>query len=220
MGTSGCFLSLVYHRLLNRLASDPQLCGYMEHIFLRTYYPDPLSMRHAVCCSSCLPYLLGICGQQILKNDLHSALLDIMWLKGIFGCAAYYLFLNKHPKEYVGHNPLAQTAMCLMYILGSVLIIITGFGLYAQQWGWDTGWMTYFGWVTEWLGGPQPVRTFHHLLMYYILIFLCAHLYMSFREDIMAAVLRYPQLSTASATSRNLSSRTRRSKELTPVSNF
>ena len=49
-----------------------------------------------------------------------------------------------------------------MYILGSVLIIITGFGLYAQQWGWDTGWMTYFGWVTEWLGGPQPVRTFHH----------------------------------------------------------
>ena len=45
--------------------------------------------------------------------------------------------------------------------------------------------MSWFGWVTAWLGGPQPVRTFHHLLMYYLLIFLCAHLYMSLREDIM-----------------------------------
>ena len=110
---------------------------------------------------------------------------DMEWIKGIFGTALYYLFLNNHPKEYVGHNPLAQTAMCLMYVLGSVLIILTGLGLYAEQWGWDTGWMSWFGWVTAWLGGPQPVRTFHHLLMYYLLIFLCAHLYMSFREDIM-----------------------------------
>lgn len=110
---------------------------------------------------------------------------DMQWIKGIFGTAFYYLFLNKHPKEYVGHNPLAQTAMCLMYVLGSIAIIITGFGLYAEQWGWDTGWMSWFGWVTAWMGGPQVVRTTHHLLMYYLLIFLCAHLYMSFREDIM-----------------------------------
>ena len=61
---------------------------------------------------------------------------DMEWIKGIFGTALYYLFLNKHPKEYVGHNPLAQTAMCLMYVLGSILIILTGLGLYAEQWGW------------------------------------------------------------------------------------
>ena len=53
---------------------------------------------------------------------------DMEWIKGIFGTALYYLFLNKHPKEYVGHNPLAQTAMCLMYVLGSILIILTGLG--------------------------------------------------------------------------------------------
>lgn len=72
-----------------------------------------------------------------------------------FGHCPLLPFLNKHPKEYVGHNPLAQTAMCLMYVLGSVLIILTGLGLYAEQWGWDTGWMSWFGWVTAWLGGSS-----------------------------------------------------------------
>lgn len=33
---------------------------------------------------------------------------DMEWIKGIFGTALYYLFLNKHPKEYVGHNPLGS----------------------------------------------------------------------------------------------------------------
>lgn len=107
------------------------------------------------------------------------------WWKGLWGCVLYYLFLNKHPKEYVGHNPLAQTAMCLIYIVGTILICITGLGLFAQQWGWDSGWMKYFGWVTDWMGSASAVRTFHHLLMYYLLIFLCAHLYMAMRGDIM-----------------------------------
>ena len=155
-----------------------------------TYFFGHIILIHLVCgmlFAALLAYRIywAFVGNKYSRMIFILPFWDIMWLKGIFGCAAYYLFLNKHPKEYVGHNPLAQTAMCLMYILGSVLIIITVFGLYSQQWGWDTGWMTYFGWVTEWLGGPQPVRTFHHLLMYYILIFLCAHLYMSFREDIM-----------------------------------
>lgn len=107
------------------------------------------------------------------------------WWKGMWSTATYYLFCNKNPVGFVGHNPLAQTAMFLMYTVGSLLIILTGFGLYAEQWGWDTSWMTWFGWLTEWMGGPQPLRTFHHLLMYYLLLFFSAHLYMSFREDIM-----------------------------------
>lgn len=110
---------------------------------------------------------------------------DAMWVKGIWKTAMHYLFIEKHPPIYVGHNPLAQTAMFAMYVLGSIAIIITGFGLYAQQWGWDTGWMTYFGWVTHYMGGAQVVRTVHHALMYYLLLFLSFHLYMSFREDIM-----------------------------------
>lgn len=110
---------------------------------------------------------------------------DALWWSGMARTALHYLFLRKHPPVFIGHNPLAQTAMFVMYVLASLGIILTGFALYAEQWGIGTGWMVWFGWVFDLAGGAQPVRTAHHVLMYVLLIFFSFHLYMSFREDIM-----------------------------------
>lgn len=110
---------------------------------------------------------------------------DWQWWSGLIRQAMYYLFLRKESPEFVGHNPLAQAAMFAMYILGSAAIILTGLSLYAQQWGAGEAWMVSFGWVTDLIGSAQDTRTVHHYLMYYLLIFLTAHFYMSAREDIM-----------------------------------
>lgn len=104
---------------------------------------------------------------------------------GMFSQAAYYLFLRRESERWVGHNPLAQTAMFFMFTLGTIVLIVTGLGLYAQGWGWGSAWMNVFGWVTVLCGSPQAVRTVHHLAMWYVLIFALVHMYMAFSEDIM-----------------------------------
>jgi Ni/Fe-hydrogenase 1 B-type cytochrome subunit len=86
----------------------------------------------------------------------------------------------------VGHNPLAQIAMFAMYTLGTIFIIVTGFALYAEQWGWGTWPMNAMGWVFVLFGDPQMVRTLHHLAMWYLVLFAVIHMYMVFREDIMS----------------------------------
>ncbi len=108
------------------------------------------------------------------------------WWRGVFSQAGYYLFLKKESDLWVGHNPLAQFAMFLMYTLGAIVIILTGLALYAQQWGWGTPWMNAFGWVIVLVGTPQAVRTVHHLAMWYLVLFAVIHIYMVFREDIMS----------------------------------
>jgi Ni/Fe-hydrogenase 1 B-type cytochrome subunit len=72
-----------------------------------------------------------------------------------------------------------------MFTLGTIVLILTGLGLYAQGYGWGSGWMNLFGWVTVLCGSPQAVRTLHHLAMWYVLVFAVVHIYMAFREDIM-----------------------------------
>jgi Ni/Fe-hydrogenase 1 B-type cytochrome subunit len=106
------------------------------------------------------------------------------WWAGFFGDIRYYLFLKKHGDLWVGHNPLAQFAMFSMFMLGVVVLILTGFALFAQQYPWGTTWMNLFGWVTVLLGEPQAVRTVHHFAMWYMLLFAMIHTYMVFREDI------------------------------------
>ena len=88
--------------------------------------------------------------------------------------------------RWVGHNPLALMAMFFMFVLGLVFIILTGLGLYAQGYGWGSGWMNAFGWVTTLFGTPQAVRTVHHLAMWYLVLFAMVYVYMVFREDIMS----------------------------------
>ncbi len=111
---------------------------------------------------------------------------SLRWWKGLFGQMAYYLFLRKDSDLWVGHNPLAQFAMFAMYTLGTIFIIVTGFALYAEQWGWGTWPMNVMGWVFVLFGDPQMVRTLHHFAMWYLLLFAIVHMYMVFREDIMS----------------------------------
>ena len=104
--------------------------------------------------------------------------------------------MKKTSPEYAGHNPLAQLAMFGFYVLGSIGIIITGLALYAQAWGWGESWMAWFGWVFPLFGDVQAVRTIHHALMYVLIIFTIAHMYMSFREDIMGGATTLSSMTT------------------------
>jgi Ni/Fe-hydrogenase 1 B-type cytochrome subunit len=105
--------------------------------------------------------------------------------KGMVSQAMYYLFLREKSERWLGHNPLAQAAMFFMFTLGTIALIVTGLGLYAQGYGWGSTWMNLFGWVTVLFGTPQAVRTAHHLAMWYVLLFAVIHMYMVFREDVM-----------------------------------
>jgi len=75
--------------------------------------------------------------------------------------------------------------MFFMFVLGTIVLILTGFALFAQAYGWGSAWMNWFGWVTALLGSPQTVRTVHHLAMWYLYIFILIHVYMVFRQDVM-----------------------------------
>lgn len=138
----------------------------------------------------------AVVGNRYARMIFLPPLWSFKWWKGVFTQAAYYLFMKRSSPEYAGHNPLAQLAMFGFFFLGSIVIIITGLALYAQAWGWDTGWMAWFGWVFTLFGDAQAVRTTHHVTMYFFIIFTFAHLYMSFREDVMGGATTISSMTT------------------------
>lgn len=108
------------------------------------------------------------------------------WWKEVIWEARWYGFLEKIPKKYVGHNPLAQLAMFTLFTLGITFMICTGFALYAegaQHGSWADA---VFGWVIPLFGQSQDVHTWHHFGMWMIVIFVILHVYAAIREDIMS----------------------------------
>ena len=109
------------------------------------------------------------------------------WWKEVLFELRWYLFLERDPKKYVGHNPLAQLAMFAIFFLTTVFMIVTGFALYGEgeQYG---GWAhtVFTSWVIPLFGQSQDVHTWHHLGMWAIVCFVMIHIYVAVREDIMS----------------------------------
>ncbi len=106
---------------------------------------------------------------------------------GLWHELKWYLFLEKRPRKYSGHNPLAVLTMHIMFVWAAVFMIITGLALYGEGAGYDSWQYSLFsGWVIPLFGQSQDVHTFHHLVMWVIVWFVMIHVYVAIREDIMS----------------------------------
>lgn len=109
------------------------------------------------------------------------------WRSSLFRTIRWYLLIERETAKEVGHNPLAQLAMFTMFVLGVLFQIVTGFALYGEGTG-PGSWANalFSTWVIPAFGSSQDVHTWHHLGMWYIVIFVMIHVYMAIREDIMS----------------------------------
>ena len=125
-------------------------------------------------------------GNKYSRQIFYLPVWEKTWWKGVIREARWYLFLEKEPYKYIGHNPLAHTAMFAMFTLFNLGMIITGFALYSEGTGRDSWEAKAFGWVFGIWPNSQDVHTLHHLGMWVIVIFAIVHIYAAVREDIMS----------------------------------
>jgi len=114
-------------------------------------------------------------------------MLDRTWWDGLFDQTKYYLFMKRKARPWQGHNPLAAAGMFFMYVLGAVFMILSGFAMYGEAQGMESITFKLFtSWMMPLFGYSQNMHTFHHLCMWYLIVFTIVHLYMVFREESFA----------------------------------
>lgn len=90
---------------------------------------------------------------------------------------SFYLFVSKKPLHKIGHPALASFGYMIFFLL-FLFEIISGSALYSTSHGSSHLW-TFMG---GWLIGPlelQTIRFYHHLVMYFILVFAMLHVYVT-----------------------------------------
>lgn len=108
------------------------------------------------------------------------------WWQDLLSDFRWYLFLDRTPREHIGHNPLAQLGMmtCINLL---IIMILTGFGMYVQSS--DSVILQPFHLVVDfiyWIGDSgRDLHSYHRLGMLFLICFIIIHLYMVIREEIM-----------------------------------
>lgn len=125
-------------------------------------------------------------GNHHSRQILYVPIWNRHWWREVFFELRWYMFMEKEPKKYVGHNPLAQLAMFFFMTLGLTFMIVTGLALYAEGLGSDS-WLAHLtDPVMNLVGNSQVMHSLHHLGMYAIVIFVIIHVYAAVREDVMS----------------------------------
>lgn len=84
------------------------------------------------------------------------------------------------PIETIGHNAVAGFTY-FMTFLAFLFQCITGFGLYAAM---SKAWFPkLFAWIVPLMGGDFAVRQWHHMFMWFFILFALVHVYIVFYHD-------------------------------------
>lgn len=90
------------------------------------------------------------------------------------------LQMVEKPIISIGHNSLASFIYFLM-VLVSLFQIVTGFGMLAPTSDW---WLaSLFSWIVPFMGSDISVRFWHHLNMWFFIIFTIIHVYLVAYHD-------------------------------------
>jgi Ni/Fe-hydrogenase 1 B-type cytochrome subunit len=84
------------------------------------------------------------------------------------------------PLPSIGHNSLAGFTYFLTF-LAFLFQSATGFGMYAAM---SDAWLPHlFAWIVPLMGGDFAVRQWHHLMMWFFVLFSIVHVYLVFYHD-------------------------------------
>ncbi|MGA8052252.1 MAG: Ni/Fe-hydrogenase, b-type cytochrome subunit [Burkholderiales bacterium] len=118
---------------------------------------------------------------------LLSSLSSKRWWGELIDECLYYAYLGPPARSFRGHDPLAAVAMIFMYVLGAIFMIVTGFALYGEGLGRESwAYKLFSAWVIPLFGQSQDVHTWHHLGMWYLVIFSIIHIYIVLRQDVFS----------------------------------
>ncbi|HEV2397411.1 MAG TPA: Ni/Fe-hydrogenase, b-type cytochrome subunit [Candidatus Sulfotelmatobacter sp.] len=91
---------------------------------------------------------------------------------------------SPHRIVTVGHNALAGLIYFLSF-LAFLFQAVTGFALYS---GMSHSWFPrMFAWITPLMGGDFAVRQWHHIFMWFFILFTLIHVYLVFYHDYIEA---------------------------------
>jgi Ni/Fe-hydrogenase 1 B-type cytochrome subunit len=159
-------------------ASDSFLMGYIRFAHFSSAYILIIGLLGRV--------YWAIVGNEHARQLFKPPLTRRAWSEAFFELR-WYLFIEKEPKKYVGHNPLAGIVMHFVFLFGLVFMIFTGLSMYGEGAGMGSWqYQMFTSWINPLFGQSQDVHTYHHLGMWLMITFVMVHVYAAIREDIMS----------------------------------
>ena len=107
------------------------------------------------------------------------------WTEGFVLQAKWIACMLDRAPRYSGVNPLSNIMFFALFVLPTIMEILTGFAMLSEVSGHDSWQAAVFGWLVTLCGNTLTLHLIHSICMWILVLFSIAHIYVAVREDIM-----------------------------------
>jgi len=108
------------------------------------------------------------------------------WCAGVLHQLRWTVTMTGEAKRYDGVSPLGQALIPFIYILPSLVLLVTGFGMLAEVAGHDSWQYHAFGWMRAVAVNTIDLHTYHRAAMWVMAMFAVMHVYAAVRDDVLS----------------------------------
>lgn len=108
------------------------------------------------------------------------------WSNGVRHQLRWLAGLDDRAPRYAGLNPLCNIIITVLFVLPSVVALLTGYAMLAEVAGHESWQYAMFGWLVAAAGNTLDLHLYHRLSMWALIVFSLAHVYSVVREDVLS----------------------------------
>jgi Ni/Fe-hydrogenase 1 B-type cytochrome subunit len=130
--------------------------------------------------------LWAIVGNKYARSTFMIPFWSKRWCRDFGQQLGWFLCLPLKPRHFMGPDPVSRVINIFLFFLPCLVLIVSGFGMYAEAAGRDSWQYMVFGWLSDFSSNTQDWHTIHRVASWTIVLYALIHIYIVVHNEIVS----------------------------------
>ncbi len=136
-----------------------------------------MSVSYLFCVGLFVRLLWAVVGNRHARATFVIPFWSRRWCKDFIDQFGWFFFFPRKPRQFVGPDPVSRVLNIALFFIPCLVLVFSGFGMYAEAAGRDS-WQYYvFGWLSDLSSNTQDWHAIHRLASWVIVLYALIHVY-------------------------------------------
>ncbi len=145
-----------------------------------------MSVSYLFCVGLLFRIMWAIIGNRYARSTFVIPFWSKGWCKDFNDQFLWFFGFPKNPRQFVGPDPVSRIINIFLFFIPCLVLIISGFGMYAEAAGRDSWQYFVFGWLSDFSSNTQDWHTIHRVASWIIVLYALIHLYTVIHNEIFS----------------------------------
>ena len=163
----------------------PSIIGDPENSYVMGYTRlVHMAGSYVFCVMIFARFIWGFLGNKYAMRTFYIPVWSRTWTGHLWHQIKWFFLFAREPRPHVGADPITRTVNIVLFFIPTLVIIVTGFGMYAEAAGRDSWQYKALGWMSDLSSNTLDWHNLHRLAMWALIVYTIIHLHLVVLDEL------------------------------------